>query len=82
LAIITARSGDAIQRVVNTLKLWKVYIHEIHFLGGLSKDKILEAAAVDFFCDDSEAHLVPASKKVPTGKVPYATGSKMKNLEK
>jgi 5'-nucleotidase len=82
LAIITARSGDAIQRVVNTLKLWGVYIHEIHFLGGLSKDKILEAAAVDFFCDDSEAHLVPASKKVPTGKVPYATGSKMKNLEK
>ena len=81
-AIITARSGDAIQRVVNTLKEWGVYIHEIHFLGGLSKDKILEAAAVDFFCDDSEAHLVPASKKVPTGKVPYATGSEMKNLKK
>jgi 5'-nucleotidase len=81
-AIITARSGDAIQRVINTLKEWGVYIHEIHFLGGLSKDKILEAAAVDFFCDDSEAHLVPASKKVPTGKVPYATGSEMKNLKK
>ena len=60
----------------------KILLDEIHFLGGLSKDKILEAAAVDFFCDDSEAHLVPASKKVPTGKVPYATGSEMKNLKK
>jgi len=80
LAIITARSGDAIQRVVKTLRKWGVYIHEIHFLGGLSKDKILEAAEVDFFCDDQDVHLEKASKVVTSGKVPYASDNELNKL--
>ena len=82
MAIITARSGDAIQRVVKTLRSWGVYIHETHFLGGLSKDKILEAAGVDFFCDDQDVHLDKASKVVTSAKVPYASDSELKNLTK
>ena len=81
LAIITARSGDAIQRVVKTLRSWGVYIHETHFLGGLSKDKILEAAGVDFFCDDQDVHLDKASKVVTSAKVPYASDSELKKFD-
>jgi 5'-nucleotidase len=81
LAIITARSGNAIQRVVKTLRKWGVYVHEIHFLGGLSKDKILQAAAVDFFCDDQDIHLEKASKVVTSAKVPYLTGSKLNKFK-
>ena len=77
LAIITARSAPSHLRVINTLREWGVYIDEVHFLGGLSKDKILEAFGAHIFFDDQEAHLGPASKVVPSGKVPYAKGSKM-----
>ena len=82
LAIITARSAPSHLRVINTLREWGVYIDEVHFLGGLSKDKILEAFGAHIFFDDQEAHLGPASKVVPSGKVPYASDSKMNNLNK
>ena len=82
LAIITARSAPSHLRVINTLREWGVYIDEVHFLGGLSKDKILETFGAHIFFDDQEAHLAPASKVVPSGKVPYATGSKMNGLNK
>ncbi len=82
LAIITARSAPSHLRVINTLREWGVYIDEVHFLGGLSKDKILEAFGAHIFFDDQEAHLGPASKVVPSGKVPYAKGSKMDGLKK
>ncbi len=78
LAIITARSAPSHLRVINTLREWGVYIDEVHFLGGLSKDKILQAFGAHIFFDDQDAHLGPASKVVPSGKVPYASGSKMK----
>jgi 5'-nucleotidase len=81
LAIITARSAPSHLRVINTLREWGVYIDEVHFLGGLSKDKILEAFGAHIFFDDQEAHLGPASKVVPSGKVPYAKGSKMDGLK-
>jgi 5'-nucleotidase len=82
LAIITARSAPSHLRVINTLREWGVYIDEVHFLGGLSKDKILATFGAHIFFDDQEAHLGPASKVVPSGKVPYATGSKMEALNK
>jgi 5'-nucleotidase len=82
LAIITARSAPSHLRVINTLREWGVYIDEVHFLGGLSKDKILATFGAHIFFDDQEAHLGPASKVVPSGKVPYATGSKMDQLKK
>ena len=82
LAIITARSAPSHLRVINTLREWGVYIDEVHFLGGLSKDKILATFGAHIFFDDQDAHLGPASKVVPSGKVPYATGSKMNQLKK
>ena len=82
LAIITARSAPSHLRVINTLREWGVYIDEVHFLGGLSKDKILATFGAHIFFDDQEAHLGPASKVVPSGKVPYASWSKMDGLNK
>jgi 5'-nucleotidase len=65
---------------LHTLREWGVYIDEIHFLGGLPKDKILEAFGAHIFFDDQEAHLVSSSKVVPSGKVPYASNSRMNDL--
>ena len=80
LAIVTARSAPAHLRVINTLREWGVYIDEIYFLGGLLKDEILKSFGAHIFFDDSDAHLGPASKVVPSAKVPYASNSNMKNL--
>jgi len=82
LAIVTARNSPAHERVVQTLRTWKVNIDEAFFLGGLSKDQILKAYKAHIFFDDQEAHLDKASKVVPSGKVPYKTGSPLKNMKK
>ena len=51
-------------------------------MGGLPKDKVLEAFGAHIFFDDQDAHLESASKKVPSGKVPYTSDSPMKEIEK
>jgi 5'-nucleotidase len=48
----------------------------------LSKDKILATFGAHIFFDDQEAHLGPASKVVPSGKVPYVSGGKMDGINK
>jgi 5'-nucleotidase len=50
-------------------------VDEAFFLGGLSKDQILKAYRAHIFFDDQEYHLDDTSKVVPSGKVPYKTGS-------
>jgi len=78
LAIVTARNSPAHERVVQTLRTWNVHVDEAFFLGGLSKDQILKAYKAHIFFDDQETHLEDASKVVPSGKVPYKTGSPLK----
>ncbi len=78
IAIVTARNSPAHERVVQTLRTWGVSVDEAFFLGGLSKDKVLEAYQAHIFFDDQDAHLEGASKLVPSGKVPYKTGSPLK----
>jgi len=82
LSIVTARNAPSHMRVIKTLRKWGVYVDEAHFLGGLSKDRILKAFGAQIFFDDQEAHLVATSKVVPSGKVPYESGSEMKKIEK
>jgi len=79
LAIVTARNSPAHERVVQTLRTWNVKIDEAFFLGGVSKDQILKAYRAHIFFDDQETHLEDASKVVPSGKVPYKTGSPLNN---
>jgi len=78
LAIVTARSAPAHMRVIKTLRHWGVYVNETYFLGGLAKDKVLEAFGAHIFFDDQDYHLESASKVVPSGKVPYNSGSPFK----
>ena len=79
IAIVTARNSPAHERVVQTLRTWDVAVDEAFFLGGLSKDQILQAYQAHIFFDDQEAHLEDASKFVPSGRVPYKTGSPLKD---
>lgn len=80
IAIVTARSAPSHMRVIKTLRKWGVYVDEAYFLGGLHKDKILQAYGAHIFFDDQEAHLESSSKVVPSGKVPYASNSIMKKI--
>ncbi|CAH0336608.1 hypothetical protein FVB9288_02316 [Flavobacterium sp. CECT 9288] len=81
LAIVTARNAPSHMRVIKTLRKWNVYVDEVYFLGGLSKDKILEAFGAHIFFDDQETHLDGASKVVPSGKVPYLTSSPLNEIK-
>ncbi|MGB0850374.1 MAG: 5'-nucleotidase [Bacteroidia bacterium] len=81
LCIVTARSAPAHMRVIKTLRKWGVYVDEAYFLGGLSKDKVLEAFGAHIFFDDQDTHLEKSSKVVPSGKVPYNSDSQMKEIE-
>jgi len=81
LAIVTARNAPSHMRVIKTLRKWGVYVDEAYFLGGLSKDKVLEAFGAHIFFDDQDTHVKPASEVVPSARVPYATGSPLNLLE-
>ena len=80
IAIVTARNAPSHMRVIKTLRNWGVYVDEAYFMGGVSKDKVLKAFGAHIFFDDQDTHLTPASKVVPSGKVPYASKSPLKKL--
>lgn len=81
LAIVTARNAPSHMRVIKTLRKWGVYVDEAYFLGGLSKDKVLEAFGAHIFFDDQDTHVKPASQVVPSARVPYVTGSPLNLME-
>ncbi len=70
-ALVTARSAPAHERVIKTLRAWNVRIDEAFFLGGLRKQDVLQAFKPHIFFDDQAAHADPASKVVPSARVPY-----------
>lgn len=80
IAIVTARNSPAEMRVINTLRAWGVYVDGAFFLGGVEKSKVLEAFKPHIFFDDQDIHLKSASAVVPSGKVPYRSGSKLDEL--
>tara|TARA_R110000787_G_scaffold4365_11_gene16856 strand:+ start:1001 stop:1900 length:900 start_codon:yes stop_codon:yes gene_type:complete len=70
-ALVTARSAPAHERVVRTLREWKIRIDESLFLGGLDKGEFLKAYGADVFFDDQIQHCESASQRVSTGHVPH-----------
>lgn len=66
IAIITARSAPAHERVVTTLKSWGVSANETFFLGGMSKARVLSVFKPHIFFDDQLTHL----KSAPGGTIP------------
>lgn len=81
IAIVTARNAPSHLRVIKTLRHWNVYVDEAYFLGGLPKDKFLEAYGAHIFFDDQDTHLSDSRKKVPCGRVLYKTSSILRNYE-
>jgi len=69
-ALITARNSPAHERVIRTLRSWKVEVDEMFFMGGVSKQKIVKAFNPHIFFDDQPVHCEPASEVAPTAIVP------------
>lgn len=74
-ALVTARSAPAHERVIRTLRAWKIRIDESLFLGGMQKAEFLKAYGADVFFDDQRVHCEPASQEVPTGHVPHGVAN-------
>lgn len=70
-ALITARQAPAHERVIRTLRSWKIRIDEALFLGGLEKSQFLNAFHADIFFDDQHEHCNKARKHVTTAHVPH-----------
>ena len=70
-ALVTARNAPAHERVIRTLRAWNVRIDEAFFLGGIQKSDVLKAFGAHIFFDDQSVHTDPASKMVPSARVPY-----------
>jgi 5'-nucleotidase len=64
-------------RVIKTLRAWGVYVDEAFFLGGVSKNKVLQAFNPHIFFDDQDVHLEAAATLIPSGKVPYLSSSEL-----
>lgn len=71
IAIVTARNAPAHARVIHTLREWNVSVDEAFFLGGVGKEKVLQAFGAHMFFDDQELHVKAAAQLVPSGLVPY-----------
>lgn len=82
IAIVTARNAPSHMRVIKTLREWGVYVDEVYFLGGVSKDKVLKAFGAHIFFDDQDTHLKSSSEFVPSGKVPYVSESPLQKKAK
>ena len=70
-ALVTARNAPAHERVILTLRAWSVRIDEVFFLGGIEKSNVLKSFGANIFFDDQTAHTDPASKLVPSARVPW-----------
>lgn len=56
-AIVTARNAPAHERVLTTLKAWKIEVDQMFFLGGIEKSRILRIMKPHIFFDDQRIHL-------------------------
>ncbi len=82
IAIVTARNSPAHKRVILTLREWGVKVDEAFFLGGVSKEKILQSFNAHIFFDDQEINIEKSSLHIPAGRVPYKSDSPLTKREK
>lgn len=77
IAIITARSAPAHERVVTTLKSWGVSADETFFLGGMEKSRVLSVFKPHIFFDDQLTHLQAApGGLIPMVHVPFGVANR------
>ena len=69
IALVTARSAPSHERVIKTLREWKIRVDESLFLGGMDKTNFLKDFGADIFFDDQIENCISACLEVPTGQV-------------
>ncbi len=80
-ALVTARNSPAHERVIRTFREWGVKVDEAFFLGGMSKHEVLKSFGAHIFFDDQDGYVSPASKLVPSARVPYKGNSPLNELK-
>ena len=71
MAIVTARSAPAHERVVTTLRKWDIPVDQTFFLGGMDKGRILSILRPHIFFDDQRhPHLDSSSPFTPSVHIP------------
>ncbi len=73
VAVVTARSRPAHERMIRTLRHWGIRVNSAFFMGGVPKDEVLKAFRAHIFFDDQDVHLARAATVVPAARVPYRT---------
>jgi len=71
IAIVTARSAPAHERVITTLNDWGVMPDETFFLGGVEKHRVLEVLKPHIFFDDQLRHLKSPAGNIPAVHIPF-----------
>jgi 5'-nucleotidase len=71
VAICTARSAPAHERVVATLRSLKIRIDEAFFLGGIEKGRVLRTFKPHIFFDDQVGHIEGVASFAPSVHVPF-----------
>ena len=71
LAIVTARSAPAHERVINTMRSWELMVNDAFFLGGVDKRRVLKVWAPHIFFDDQRGHLDAAAAVSPSVHIPF-----------
>lgn len=66
IALVTARGIPAQERVLKTLRSWKITIDAAVFCGGLPKGPFLKAFGADIFFDDTMKHCESAAESQVT----------------
>ncbi len=69
-ALVTARSVPAHERVIRTLREWKIRLDECLFLGGQDKGHFLKAFNADIFFDDQPGNCASVAELGLAGHVP------------
>ncbi len=75
IAIVTARSAPANERVITTLEAWGMSATETFFMGGIEKKRVLDVLKPHIFFDDQLVHLEPAAATIPSVYVPFGVAN-------
>lgn len=76
IAVITARSAPANERLITTLNKWDIAADETFFLGGVGKKGVLEAFKPHIFFDDQLENLIPTAQSIPSVHIPFGVANK------
>lgn len=76
VAIVTARSAPAHERVVTTLKDLGISVDETFFLGGMEKARVLSVLKPHIFFDDQKRHLESTAGNIPMVHIPFGIANR------